>query len=489
MAISFYHILGLVLSILLIEVVGILSVRRVKNESDFNTGGGRAGTWVVAGTIIGTLVGGQSTVGTAQLAFSFGISAWWFTIGMALGCVALAIGYVVPLRRSGSTTLLEIVRKEYGRKAEMTGSVLCSLGMFISIIAQVLSASALLMTLFNIPFWLAAVISAIIMTLYVVFGGLWSAGIGGVVKIILLCLSALAAGVIVLVLSKGYSSLMETINHILLNTDIQSVDGLNTVQDVNHKYQNLFARGVSKDVGSCISVILGVLSTQTYAQAIWAGRADSVARKGALISAIISIPIGFACVMVGMYMRAHYITVDELNALTFIGKDIPEGLGVMRSSAQSFPMFVTNHMPNFLGGIVLGTLLITIIIGGSGLTLGASTILVKDVFKPNNKLLISRMTIVGIQLVAVVVAASFSGRYINDLGFLSMGLRTTATFVPLTLALFFPGRFKPKWVFFSIVFGTACLIFGELVTLPVDSIYVGLLGSILCCLLGVRKSR
>ena len=489
MAISFYHILGLVLSILLIEVVGILSVRRVKNESDFNTGGGRAGTWVVAGTIIGTLVGGQSTVGTAQLAFSFGISAWWFTMGMALGCVALAIGYVVPLRRSGSTTLLEIVRKEYGRKAEMTGSVLCSLGMFISIIAQVLSASALLMTLFNIPFWLAAVISAIIMTLYVVFGGLWSAGIGGVVKIILLCLSALASGVIVLVLSKGYSGLMETINHILLNTDIQSVDGLNTVQDVNHKYQNLFARGVSKDVGSCLSVILGVLSTQTYAQAIWAGRADSVARKGALISAIISIPIGFACVMVGMYMRAHYITVDELNALTLIGKDIPEGLGVMRSSAQAFPMFVTNHMPNFLGGIVLGTLLITIIIGGSGLTLGASTILVKDVFKPNNKLLISRMTIVGIQLVAVVVAASFSGRYINDLGFLSMGLRTTATFVPLTLALFFPGKFQSKWVFFSIVFGTACLIFGEIVSLPVDSIYIGLLGSVLCCLLGVRKAR
>ena len=410
-------------------------------------------------------------------------------MGMALGCVALAIGYVIPLRRSGSTTLLEIVRKEYGRKAEMTGSVLCSLGMFISIIAQVLSASALLMTLFSIPFWACAVLSAIIMTLYVVFGGLWSAGIGGVVKIILLCLSALAAGALVLVFSKGYSGLMDAINHVLLNTDIQSVDGLNTIQDVNHKYQNIFARGVSKDVGSCLSVILGVLSTQTYAQAIWSGKSDSVARKGAMISALISIPIGFACVMVGMYMRAHYLTIDEANALAAVGKEIPSGLGVMMSSAQAFPVFVTNHMPKFLGGIVLGTLLITIIIGGSGLTLGASTIMVKDVFKPNNKLLVSRITIVGIQTVAVIVAASFSGHYINDLGFLSMGLRTTATFVPLTLALFFPGRFKPKWVFVSIIFGTACLIFAELVSLPVDSIYVGLLGSIICCLLGRNAKR
>lgn len=489
MSISIFHILGLLLAVALIETVGILSVRKVKNASDFNTGGGRAGTWVVAGAIIGTLVGGQSTVGTAQLAFSFGISAWWFTLGMALGCVALAVGYVVPLRHSGSTTLLEIVRKEYGRKAEMTGSVLCSLGMFISIIAQVLSASALLMTLFPIKFWMAAIISAIIMTLYVVFGGLWSAGIGGVVKIILLCLSALAAGVVVLVLSNGYTGLIDSIRNVLLNTDIQSVDGLSTIHDVNHKYQNIFARGISKDVGSCISVILGVLSTQTYAQAIWSGRSDSVARKGAMISALISIPIGFACVMVGMYMRANYITIDELNALTIIGKDIPDGMGVMTSSAQAFPMFVTNHLPKFIGGIVLGTLLITIIIGGSGLTLGASTILVKDVFKPKNNLHVTRLTIVAIQLIAVVVAASFSRQYINDLGFLSMGLRTTATFVPLTLALFFPGRFKSKWVFFSIIIGTACLIFGEFVSLPVDSIYFGLFGSLLCCLFGLKYDK
>ena len=487
MSISFYHILGLVLAVALIEAVGIISVRKVKNANDFHTSSGKAGTWVVAGAIIGTLVGGQSTVGTAQLAFSFGISAWWFTLGMALGCVVLAIGYVKPLRYSGSTTLLEIVRKEYGRKAEMTGSVLCSFGMFISIIAQVLSASALLMTLFRMEFWVAAVISAVIMTLYVVFGGLWSAGIGGVVKIILLCLSALVAGVIVLYLSNGYTGLIDTIRNTLLGADMKLVDGFNSISDIDHKYQNIFARGVSKDVGSCISVILGVLSTQTYAQAIWSGRSDSVARKGAMISALVAIPIGFACVIVGMFMRANYLTVDEVNALTAIGKEIPEGMGVMTSSAQAFPMFVTNHMPKFIGGLVLGTLLITIIIGGSGLTLGASTILVKDVFKPKRNLAVTRLTIVAIQVVAVVVAASFSGHYINDLGFLSMGLRTTATFVPLTLALFFPGRFKPKWVFFSIIFGTACLLVAEFVSLPIDSIYAGLVGSTICCLIGYKS--
>ena len=34
---------------------------------------------------MGTLVGGSSTIGTAQLAFDYGISAWWFTLGGGVG--------------------------------------------------------------------------------------------------------------------------------------------------------------------------------------------------------------------------------------------------------------------------------------------------------------------------------------------------------------------------------------------------------------------
>ena len=136
MVTSVWQIAGIVLAVLLIEFVGIMSVKKVKNASDFTTGGGRAGLWVVVGTIMGTLVGGQSTIGTAQLSFSYGISAWWFTVGAALGCVVLGIGYAIPLRYSGSTTLMEVISKEYGKKAEMTGSVLCSLGMFVSIVCR-----------------------------------------------------------------------------------------------------------------------------------------------------------------------------------------------------------------------------------------------------------------------------------------------------------------------------------------------------------------
>ncbi|MFQ8760119.1 MAG: hypothetical protein ACLSAF_12550 [Intestinimonas sp.] len=67
-------------------------------------------------------------------------------------------------------------------------------------------------------------------------------------------------------------------------------------------------------------------STQTYAQAIWSARSDSAARKGALLSALLIPPIGIACILIGLYMRAHYITTAEVQALAALGQAVPRGL-------------------------------------------------------------------------------------------------------------------------------------------------------------------
>ncbi len=494
MAISAYHIIGIILAVSLIEIFGIVSMRRVRNSRDFDTGGGRAGALTVCGIIMGTLIGGQSTIGTAQLAFSFGISAWWFTLGAALGCVFLAFVYVVKIRKSGTSTLLEIVSKEYGRKVEVTASVLCSIGIFVSIVAQIVSSSALLMTLFPMRLWVAALASAVIMVLFVVFGGVWSAGIGGIVKLALLCVSSLTAGLVVLYLSDGYNGLFFSIKGLLTENGFHTVSGLSSSEDVMHRYSNLFARGFGKDIGSCISVILGVLSTQSYAQGVYAAKSDGVAKKSALISALLTIPIGAACVFVGLYMRGHYITADECRLLTENGIAIPDEVGVLTSSAQAFPVFITTYIPKLLGGIMLGTLLVTVIIGGSGLSLGASAILVRDVFMRLSEktdrhiLLASRLTIVFLLAAAVIVGVVVSGGFINDLGFLSMGLRATAVFIPLTLSMILPGRFDGKRMLTAVIIGTLILLTVKLSAMPIDPTFPGIAAVVVVALTGYRRT-
>ena len=483
MHLSALHVLGLAATIALIVGIGIWSGKKVRSAEDFSGGGGKAGPWIVCGAIMGTLVSGQATIGTAQLAFNYGMSAWWFTLGSGIGCLILAIAFVVPLRRSGCSTLLQIVSKEYGPRAESLGSALCSIGIFVSVVAQILAATALLTTILPLNHLAAALISIVLMAFYVVFGGVWGAGMGGVAKLILLYVTSILGGVLVFGLAHGFSGLMETLNALLSGSELGKLAGLTDGASVHSRYTSLIARGASKDIGSGLSLILGVLSTQTYAQGVWSGKSDSAARKGSLLSAFLIPPIGIACILIGLYMRGHCITADELAALKAAGQAVPEGMTVLASSSQVFPVFAVTCLPKLLGGVVLGTLFMTVVGGGSGLALGMASILVTDIFarkssrvreSSRNALLVTRGTILGILLVAVIVAILVPGAMINDFGFLSMGLRGAVVFLPLCGGLWLKGKIAGQYAVASIVAGPVAVLAGKLLALPFDPLFLGM---------------
>ena len=501
------HIIGILLTVGLLLTVSILSGRKVKDEKSFTTGG-RSGSWMVCGAILGTLVGGQSTIGTAQLAFSFGISALWFTFGAALGALVLALFYARSLRESDCTTLLQIVSRQYGRRAETVGSLLFLIGIFISIMSQVLSSSAMVTSLFHIPLTWAAVISAVLIMLFVLVGGIRSAGMGGIIKLVLLYVTSLAAGVMVLHLGKGMTGLMQSIESLYADPVVAGLNDITDAESIHRRYGNIVARGPLKDIGGCLSLMLGVVTTQTYAQGIWSAASTAKARRGAVYCACLIPIIGAACTLVGMYMRGHYVTAAELAALQAAGHQLPSGIGVIESSLQAFPDFVLNHLPAWIGGIALGAMLINILGCGSGLTLGAATILVRDVVNNLRQLRLSRqfgrrlpramvvtgssalvqtrLAIVAILTLAVVIALSVRGTFINDLGFLSLGLRAVALLFPLSFALFLPGRFRANRVVPAMVAGTAVMLLAKFLSLPADPIYYGLAANALIILSGRR---
>ncbi len=498
MHLSALHLLGLLATIALIIGVGFRSGKKVKSAEDFSGGGGKAGPWIVCGAIMGTLVSGQATIGTAQLAFSYGMSAWWFTLGSGIGCLILALAFVIPLRRSGCSTLLQIISQEYGPRAEALGSALCSIGIFVSVVAQVLSATALLTTILPMNHLTAALISIVLMAFYVVFGGVWGVGMGGVAKLILLYVSSIVGGVLVFGLAHGFSGLMETLDALLAGTSLGSLSGLADGNAVRERFTSLIARGASKDVGSGLSLILGVLSTQTYAQGVWSGRSDSAARRGSLLSALLIPPIGIACILIGLYMRGHCITADELAALEAAGRTAPADMTVLASSSQVFPVFAVTHLPKLLGGVVLGTLFMTVVGGGSGLALGMASILVTDIFARKSKrirdnsrtnLLVIRGTILGILILAAAVAILVPGAMINDFGFLSMGLRGAVVFLPLCGGLWLKGQIPGSCAVTSIVAGPIAVLAGKLLGLPFDPLFLGMAVCAVIMVLGLLFHR
>jgi len=497
--VSTVHLIGVILTVALLLVISWLSGRKVKDAKSFTTGG-TSGSWMVCGALLGTLAGGQSTIGTAQLAFCYGLSAWWFTIGAGLGALVLGLFYARPLRHSGCSTLLEVVSHEYGRAAETVGSLLFLIGIFISIMSQVLSSSAMIGSLFGISTLWASIIGAALIMLLVLFGGIRSAGAGGIVKLILLYLCSLVAGIVVWRVAGGIKGLQDGIDAVYQSPSVAQINGLTDIESIHHRYGSPFARGIFKDLGGCLSLILGVVCTQSYAQCIWSAANTPKARRGALLCSLFMPIIGAACTLVGIYMRGHYVTVDEVAALQAAGETLPNGIGIIENSAQAFPSFILKHLPTWLGGLMLGTLLINILGCGSGLTLGAATILVRDVYdnlkrrmgitqSRTTQLAQTRLSIVGILATAVIATMLFHSTFINDLGFLSLGLRAVAILFPLSFALWKPRQFNSRRVLLSMPIGVAALLLAKFTSLPGDAIYYGLGASLLVILTGRKTTN
>ena len=262
--------------------------------------------------------------------------------------------------------------------------------------------------------------------------------------------------------------------------------------DLTQRFASLTARGLPTDMGSCLSLIVGVLSTQTYAQAVWSAKTDAAARRGVLISALLIPILGAAGILMGLSVRAHYITQAEVEALAAAGQAIPD-LPILASTLHVLPAFAMDHMPPLMAGAVLGTLLITVIGGGAGLSLGMATILVEDLYRRATKridtaskeLLATRLTIVGILAVGAALAVLAHDSKLNDLGFLSMGLRGAVVFAPMTCALMLKGRIRPPFIMAAIVLGPSAVAAVPLLGLPVDPILSGTAVSIACCLAGL----
>ncbi len=452
------HYIGAILVIAVIVGTGLYSGRRVKSASDFD-GGHNKTVGLVTGAIIGTLVGGSSTIGTAQLAYTYGFSAWWFTLGGGIGVLVMGIFFARPLYNSGISTLPELFAKEYGEKSSTVVALLNSLGTFLSIVAQILSGVALITAVSSLTSWQGTLLTILLMLAYVLFGGSLGAGMVGIVKTVLMYVSVGLCGIWAIHIAGG-------VNVFLDNPELP-----------HNVYFNLIARGATVDLGAGISLLVGVLTTQSYIGAILTAKSLKVSRAGTVLSAVLIPVIGVAGIFVGMYMRLYYPEIDTKMAL---------------------PIFILDKMPPLAAGIMLATLLVAVVGTGAGLALGMSSIFCRDIYKvyvnreasPEKTLKIMRAIIVVILIVCAVFSCGNLGDLILGWSFMSMGLRGSVAFIPLCTALFMPGKVPPRYAMAAMIAGPVFTLIGKFI-LPasIDSLFLGIAVTIVIVAAGCLTSK
>ncbi|MCD8140022.1 MAG: sodium:solute symporter family protein [Planctomycetaceae bacterium] len=451
------HYYGAAAILLLITFLGVWSGKRVHSAISFSGGERKAGAGLVAGSIIGSLVGGASTIGTSQLAFSYGFSAWWFTLGAGLGCLTLGLFFLKPLYTSGTTTLPHFFAREYGRKASTASALLTALGNFLTIASQVLSGVALITAACDANPIFAGVVTVVLMLAYVVFGGVWGAGMVGIAKTVLICVGVGGCGALALHLQGGMGSFCTSLDP--------------------GRYFSLVARGAWVDVGAGLSLIFGVLTTQAYIQAVLAAQSLRTALRGAYVCAFLVPLIGVAGIVIGMYMRLHYPDITPATAL---------------------PRFILEKTPPLLGGMILATLLVTVVGTGAGIALGLSQMLVNDIYKiyinpeanDARVLLISRLVIGMVLAGALLSVAGNMGAMILNWSYMSMGLRGAVAFAPLCTAVFFPGRIAPGHALAAMIAGPVLVaVAAAVLPASVDPLFAGVGGSFIVLGLGARARQ
>lgn len=455
------------IAIALVALVGLAIYTGAKKSGGKKSG---VGFPVVTGLIMGTLVGGSSTVGTAQLAYNYGMSAWWFTLGGGLACLVLALVYVKPLRASGSPTLVGMIKQEYGPTAGMAATILNSVGTFINILSQLLAASAVVLVILpTMGTALTIIFAAVFMVLYVVFGGAKGAGIVGILKTVLLYVAMVSCGIIAMGKLGGVSGVGAAM------ADFSAQLGRN--------FASLFCRGFGTDAGACVSLILGVLTTQTYAQAVINAKSDTDARAGALISTVLIPIIGIFGIVVGLYMR----TVTD--PATFVAK-----------TALTQFILAYSNMPGLLAGIVLGALFIASVGTGAGLALGIATMIDREFVqgKLKTKLssdTVSKLLIVVVLALATALSCTPIGDTILKFAFMSMGLRGCTVFAPLCFLIWAKGRVGSGYALWSIVGGSVvALILGVLnlfnvLALPCDAVFPGVAVGLIVMFVGLAAGK
>ncbi|MDR3563644.1 MAG: sodium:solute symporter family protein [Negativicutes bacterium] len=456
MELSTIQLLSLAVTILSVMALGLHSARKVKSAHDFSIGGRSSGAAIVSGTIVGTIIGGAATMGTAQLAFCVGLSAWWFTLGSGIGLLIMSVFYAGPLRNSGMETISQYLVLHYGRAVGPVTSIASSLGIFFSIVASMLSSVHLLSSVFRLSAEGAAGITVIIVIAYVFFGGIKGAGLSGIFKLSLLYLTLLVAG------ATAFNAL-------------GGMSGLETIFPAD-PWLNLFGRGVWLDVGNAVSLVVGIISTQTYVQAIYSARDTRTAAIGSLVAAFVTIPVGLPSIMIGMYMHTNFPDMLPINAL---------------------PMYLLYNLPEWLGGAAITALLLSSIGSVAGLSLGVGTMISRDIISElfgvcgaRRLLWLNRACILIISLCASLFVFGNMQSLVLTWNFLSMALRGVGIFVPLTIAIFYPGKLPPKAALCSTIAGVVSSLLANIFYPEYNMpLFLGLAVSLLIALIGIAVNN
>lgn len=358
--------------------------------------------WVVAPLLTGLAIGGASTIGVAERAYSIGISAGWYNAAWAAGALLFGLIAARRYRQLEISTLPELFERHYST----TGRVIGVFGQLVLQLVitslQYVAGGAILSSLLPgiISFQTGMLITAIVFIGITLIGGFWAAGLTNIINVIFIYAGVILGMIMAVTKVGGFGELV-------LNLP------------VTNSGFDLDAIGMGLIIAWFVVMCTTIFSVQSVVQISFAAKNSKSARKGFILGALIILPIGFISAVIGMAAANLHPGIIPTEAL---------------------PRMVLSLSP-FVAGIILAGLWAADVSTASALLIGSATLVVGDIIKrfmiPNleeqKEKIISRVVILILSVFTYILAVSVSG----ILKTLLIGLTLTTSYTLVTLMTIF----------------------------------------------------
>lgn len=247
------------------------------------------------------------------------------------------------LYRSGEFTISGFIAQKYGNTAKLVVSAIMIYALFIVNVGNYVSGAAAIATVMRVNLPTAALITAIVSTLYYAYGGLKSVAY---VTILHSAMKLLGIAILVWVawsMTGGMSAMIHAMpaHYFTWNGTLSG----------------------SKIGAWVIGTAGAIFSTQFIIQAISGAKSANDARNSTLIAAALCVPIALALGFVGISAKFLFPNMTSLYAL---------------------PIFL-QHMHPLLSGVVTVSLVASIFVSVSTAALAIASLIVKDFYAPRHR--------------------------------------------------------------------------------------------------------
>jgi len=154
--------------------------------------------WVVAPLLAGLAVGGASTVGVAQNAYTNGLSAGWYNAAWAVGAILVGLIAATRYRQMEVNTLPELFERHYSVPGRIIGVIGQLVLQIVITSLQYIAGGAILSSLLpNVfTFETGMFVTAVVFVGITLIGGFWAAGLTNIINVILIYIGVLLGAVI-----------------------------------------------------------------------------------------------------------------------------------------------------------------------------------------------------------------------------------------------------------------------------------------------------